>query len=422
MNSKVFQASNGVTLLPGGYLAPASYAEAEGAAGLARIAAANAEAREQCFPVGIEAQREHAWKVAADDAKPKPTFLPVSLEGLEAATLVAPDYVVQSLLPRGYVTLLGGHGGSGKSMLALTLAAHVAAGREWAWLYVAKLPTVFVSLEDRGDLVRYRLRKIVESYGLDASQLIGGLTILDGTDVPILASEAVSFGERSLVKSAAMLELVEAVKGAGLVIIDNASDAFDGQENDRRQVRAFMRMLAEVAKENDAAVCLLAHIDKAAARYGSAGNSYSGSTAWHNSARSRLALTVDGQAIELRQEKLNLGKPHAPISLEWSDHGVLRPVMFAAREMSDEGAVLTALRAAIAVGATVNTATTSQFSAAKCLEPYMPLEYASPSGGKRVHRALAALAATGRIRRVTYRNESRKERERWELAQELAQE
>lgn len=347
-------------------------------------------------------------------------FATVDLSDLEHASYDPPDYIVESLLPCGHVTLLGGHGGSGKSMLALILAAHVADGRDWASLYIERAPAVFVSLEDRGELVRYRLRKIVECYGLDAGRVATGLTILDGTDCPTLATEFVSFGERSLIKTAAMEELADAVRGAGLVIIDNASDAYDGQENERRQVRAFMRMLSELARASNSAVCLLAHIDKTAARYGASGNSYSGSTAWHNSARSRLALIGGDCAIELRQEKLNLGKAHEPIALEWNDRGILRPVAFARRAMDDEHAVYVGLRTAIAAGATVNTATTSAASAAKCLEPYLPPELTGAKGGKRVHRALATLQTSGRIKRATYRDSYRKERERWELAHEGA--
>ena len=90
--------------------------------------------------------------------------------------------------------------------------------------------------------------------------------------------------------TATLGELRAAVGGAGLLIIDNASDAYDGPENDRRQVRTFIRELAGLGRGNNAGVMLLAHIDKQAARFGSQGNSYSGSSAWHNSARSRLAL------------------------------------------------------------------------------------------------------------------------------------
>ena len=72
---------------------------------------------------------------------------------------------------------------------------------------------------------------------------------------------------------------------------------------------------------------LLAHIDKQAARGGAAGNNYSGSTAWHNSSRSRLALVPTDDGVELHQEKLNLGaRLDAPIELSWSADGLLKPL------------------------------------------------------------------------------------------------
>jgi hypothetical protein len=69
----------------------------------------------------------------------------------------------------------------------------------------------------------------------------------------------------------------------------------------------------------------LAHVDKFAARNGSAGQSYSGSTAWHNSARSRLALTEKNGTVELAQEKLNIGARAEPLSLMWTRDAVLVP-------------------------------------------------------------------------------------------------
>lgn len=348
---------------------------------------------------------------------------PVDLSDLANATVNPPDFAIESLLPRRHVTLLGGHGGSGKSMLALTLAAHVVAGKSWAGLYAAKLPVVFVSLEDDGSLVRYRLKKIVEQYGLNPDDMAAGLTILDGTEFPILASEVHTFSERTLEPTHAMQELQEAVKSSGLVIVDNASDAYDGPENERRMVRKFLRMLVAIARENDAAVCLLAHIDKQAARMGAAGNSYSGSTAWHNTARSRLAMIVgDDETVELRQEKLNLGKKADPISLEWTERGVLQPVRFALIARDDEIMVLQAIRGALADGGKVSTSISGAFSAARSLEPYLPPEFAGSKGKRRVDRAIVALSAAGKIRRETYRTSDRKDRERWTLAQVQADE
>lgn len=452
----VFHAANGVTLLAGGAIHPSSMPilmrEPHPSA---LVAAARVEAAKNGHPVlAVEAEGrtlmrnieltkrglrddfdnamesgdfDQAMRLADDVGypldkadlrqKPAPAFQRIDLSDLANATYTPPDFVMERLLPRGHVTLLGGHGGAGKSMLALILAAHVVCGEPWASLPVAKLPAVFVSLEDSGDLVRNRLKKIVHAYGLNELHVADGLTILDGTGEPVLATERVTFGERSLARTDAMTELVEAVEGAGLVIIDNASDAYDGNENDRRQVRAFVRMLVEVAKSNNAAVCLLAHIDKAAARGGAAGNNYSGSTAWHNSARSRLALTGGDDAVELRQEKLNLGKAADPITLEWTDRGVLRPVAFAVRAMNDEATVLQAMREAIASGATINTTIGSAYSAAKCLEPFLPPAFAGAKASSRINRAIAALNAKGRIEREIYRTNNRKDRERWVLAQ-----
>src|SRR5690606_6765955 len=111
--------------------------------------------------------------------------------------------------------------------------------------------------------------------------------------------------------------------------------------------------------ENDAGLILLAHVDKLAARNGSSGNSYSGSTAWHNSARSRLALVDLDGTIECRQEKANFGKPADPIRLHWNEHGVLMPAGSAgafAQARDDAEAVLGALRAAWAAGVDVGAA------------------------------------------------------------------
>lgn len=46
------------------------------------------------------------------------------------------------------------------------------------------------------------------------------------------------------------------------MVVDNASDAYGGDEIQRRQVRAFMRSLVRVARLPDCAVVLLAHVDK----------------------------------------------------------------------------------------------------------------------------------------------------------------
>jgi len=112
---------------------------------------------------------------------------------------------------------------------------------------------------------------------------------------------------------------------AALVVIDNASDAFGGDEIQRRQVRAFIRALGTVAKASDCSVLLLAHVDKGTSRAKKAegGEGYSGSTAWHNSVRSRLFMARgDDGLLTLDHQKSNLGQMREPLTLEWPDSGL----------------------------------------------------------------------------------------------------
>jgi len=332
---------------------------------------------------------------------------PVPLDGLLSTTTPAPAYAVEALVPRGVVTLLSGHGGAGKSQLALSMAAHVAAGAfKWADHRIDDGGALFVSLEDSGAVVRYRLRKIVEHFGLDANKVERRLLIVDGTEGDgSLAGEVNDMGTRRLALSRAYIELEELARDRKLVIIDNASDGFDANENDRRLVRAFVRSLAAVARNNDAGMVLLAHVDKHAARNGSAGNTFSGSTGWHNSARSRLALVKnDTGEVELIHEKANFGPLAEPIRFHWSEHGVLVPLdraTGAPGAHADADAVLAALRAAHAAGVDVGAGRTGTGNARLVLETFdeLPPHLRGSRGNRAFWYAMGKLHADGSVRR-----------------------
>lgn len=347
-----------------------------------------------------------------------------------------PEFVIKPLIPRGTVTLLAAHGGAGKSMLGLTWCAHVACGWGWGGVRVEGGTAVFVSLEDPAPLVLYRLQKIVSGYGLNVADVGARVRVFDGTDAEAaLMTEVNDHGSRFLSATPAMEELEDAARGATLIVVDNASDGFDGNENDRRQVRAFVRRLARIARANNAGMVLLAHVDKHAARNGSKGNTYSGSTGWHNSSRSRLAMTIDEETdlIELAQEKLNLTKGAQPIHLSWTDDGVLVPIKIdhaAANEAANQQArddaekVLELLKLAQAEDVIVTTADSGPKTAwhVLCRLPETPKEFKDRAGRKRLEAALVALERRKQIVRETYKKPSRHTGERWALAQIARQE
>jgi putative DNA primase/helicase len=261
---------------------------------------------------------------AAISPRITPLLMPVSVVDVLSNPSPPTQFVWDGYLPRGVVSLMGAHGGIGKSTIALMLAVRAALGRPLFGVDTVACKTLFVSLEDGQHIIRHRLAHICRTWAIDLEQLRDRLHIVDGTANPeLFAADNRGAGEVTL----SYLELCKLVlaEGIGLVVVDNASDAFGGDEIQRRQVRAFMRSLASVARLTDCAVMLLAHVDKNTSRNKSAqgGEGYSGSTAWHNSARSRLfmARTEDG-LLRLEHQKCNLGKLREPLTLVWPEDGL----------------------------------------------------------------------------------------------------
>ena len=270
---------------------------------------------------------ERLLEAAREPARPEPP--PPLLKSVSVCDVIThpsppPAFVWDGYLPRGVASLLGAHGGLGKSTIALMLAVCAALGRLLFGIGTMQCNSLFVSLEDGADVVRHRLAGICKTWGIDPAALDGKLHIVDGTEYPELFS-AENRGAGVTTETYSELCKLVLATGAGLVVVDNASDAFGGDEINRRQVRAFMRSLAQVARLTDCAVLLLAHVDKTTSRNRTAagGEAYSGSTAWHNSARSRMFMTrTEDGTLMLEQQKSNFGKCRDPIVLEWLDGGL----------------------------------------------------------------------------------------------------
>ena len=251
--------------------------------------------------------------------------------------------VVDCIVPQGEVTLLAGHGGTGKSFIALKLAIHVALGLPFGPLAVRQSRVCFYSAEDDAAEVQRRVVRICRTMRVPPFSLHERLFVLDVSELDPTLYRGDAHG-------GSVMPLVDGLRtfvrrhDIGLVIVDNASDTFAGNEIVRTQVRTFVRALRSVARP-DSAVLLLAHVAKASLtnrRSGSdSSEDYSGSTAWHNSARSRLSLDIgSGGSLVLRHAKANRSAKAEPLHLDWHES-----VPVNAGEMSPAAEAVRSLRA-----------------------------------------------------------------------------
>jgi archaellum biogenesis ATPase FlaH len=226
-------------------------------------------------------------------------------------------HIVERLFPADEVTLLSGHGGCGKSIMMLVAAILIALGLSFGKLKTSGCNVLFYSAEDNRQTLQRRVKKICRLLGIDRAELEGKLHLYDVSDI----NPALYRGESETPLLDTLAALVERLK-IGLTIIDNASDVFDSKEIDRARVRQFIRLLRSHIARPGRAVVLLAHINKVSANKSrDAGTEdYSGSTAWHNSCRSRLSLSAEKDgSLKVEHLKANYGPKSEPLRLEWHE-------------------------------------------------------------------------------------------------------
>jgi len=373
-----------------------------------------------------EAQHAPAPASATDQAADDDDgFYEVPFDELRAVTDDEEPCFWEGMIPIGETTLLSAHGGTGKSMFALQLAVAAVLDAPVGGRAVEQGRVLFVSIEDPMERIAKRLRKICRCVGVDFDSMRGRITIIDGTRGDgALAQEEIVRGRARIVETSKMQKLKAKAKSHRLVIIDNASDAFDGNENERRQVRAFIRMLSSAARANDAAVLLLAHVDKNAAKFGGRGQAFSGSTAWHNSVRSRLAMTEEGGVITIAQEKFNLGKNAQPLKLQFNDAGVLVPagaepsgaeLAQNIMEASDDAHVLAAIAQALGGGWSLSAAQKGPKLAHHVLAEMPTLPTHLRENSKRISASIVRLSLAGKIVREEFATAGKRTGERWVL-------
>jgi len=216
-----------------------------------------------------------------EDTEPEPGSKAIS----ELSTEPKPrEWIVDSLVPANEVTSLYGDGGIGKSLLAQQLATAVSLGKPFLLKDTMQAPSLYISCEDDWDELQRRQFAINQSYGLLVGNAINGrLWSRTGFD-NIMVTWPMS-GQATIMPFVDRIMSEIELHQIKLLVLDNISDLFSGNENDRSQVNYFAKaVLGKIIRRCNVTIVLLGHPPK------NPDADYSGSTAWNASVRARHQL------------------------------------------------------------------------------------------------------------------------------------
>lgn len=233
------------------------------------------------------------------------------------------EWLIDGMAMPGTTLLLSGDGEIGKSLLTLQLCCCAAAGEPWLGVPVASGGALFLACEDDEAEMTARLWRICHATGIGPWTL-GALAYLcrPGEHSFLIEFDRWTGEPRS---TPLFRELWAAVRRAKprYIVIDTATATFGGDQNNDRQVMAYLTLLRRLAMLSGAVVVINKHPSVA----GRKTSGESGSVAWHNGVRSRLWLRRDAAGmLALEHVKSNYGRRCEPIPLEWRDGALMRAV------------------------------------------------------------------------------------------------
>jgi RecA-family ATPase len=224
------------------------------------------------------------------------------------------EFVVSRLVPAALLSLFTAPGGGGKSYISLNLAASVAIGAMAYGLTTIQAPTIYITAEDDDDENHRRLIGVANALGESISSFSGKLYLLS-----LVARTEKGLARFDPDNRMTVLPLFHELRvtiqqtGARLMVLDNVAHLFEGNENHRAQVAAFIGLLNALALETQCAIILISHPNKA-------GDSFSGSTAFQNQVRSHIHMEIDEKDPDVRRIKLakaNYARLEEPLRLRW---------------------------------------------------------------------------------------------------------
>jgi hypothetical protein len=263
-----------------------------------------------------------------EDGKPLPKLVPIRfIKGQPVPEL---EWTVRGWVPKHEVTLIQGDGGLGKSTILQQLQTSCAVELPWLGQLVEPCSSVGFYTESKSRHLGIIQDAINRAYGIDHDKTTAmALFPRRGEDNELVVFDHA--GKPTLTPF--YHQVLEAAQDyhAGLIALDVAVDLYGGDEIKRRQVRAFIRTLNNLADTIAGSVVLTGHVSQAGLQ---SDGGHSASTDWSNAVRSRAYLglgerkdngaPIDANARILTRKKTNFAGIGDTIELHWRN-GVFMP-------------------------------------------------------------------------------------------------
>ena len=232
-------------------------------------------------PSEDEGMPEDAAETAQEAQGDAPARHPLSWATLATEDPPERKWAIPGWLGIGYMTLLAGSGGVGKTLLAQQLASSLATGDPFLHQPTKPLKILMWAGEDDTEELWRRQWQIARGNARMLAEYAPNLIVesFAGRDCTLVET---IYGK--LIATEMLKELEEQVADyqADVVILDNVARLYGGDENNRHQVTTFVNLASGACnKRHPTAQLLLSHPAKAA------GSEYAGSTAWEAAVRSR---------------------------------------------------------------------------------------------------------------------------------------
>lgn len=335
---------------------------------------------------------------------------PLDWTALQDQPVPERKWIVQDWIPKHAVTLLGGDGGLGKSIIGMQLLTAAAIGDKWLGRETLNAKAIGFFCEDTLAELHIRQHLINEHFGCEFSDL-EAMQAFPRRDHDNLLISFDKRGHGTPTKLCNDLADHAVAFGAKILVLDSLHDLFAGNENSRTEARRFMGLLAGVATRIDGCVVVIYHPSLSGL---SSGSGTAGNTAWSNAARSRIYMSAVENEKDCRilsRKKSNYSAPGDEFTVTY-EAGVfvadVEPggIVGAIKKHNVEDAFLTALDALTKSGAEVGDSKQGIYAPKIMVGLPQTKGFSLPE----IERAMHRLLANGSIKMEQHGSPSRHKR------------